>query len=141
MKELFVIIDGEYSDWDIIGYTDSEESAMQICAQHNENIDNHYRYDWYYEKVSRIDSHEKNVPLQHIHIIRFYREKKGVSMADVFDSDYCLESSNKALEKTEILEAPAWIIVKVPLKEINWERAKKIAQDTVYKYLYEKNMN
>lgn len=29
-KDIYVIIGGEYSDWKIIGYTDSEDDAIQL---------------------------------------------------------------------------------------------------------------
>lgn len=138
MGEIFVIISGEYSDWSIIGYTDNEDDATQICAQHNKDLS--YE-DWYYYDINRVESPKQRIPLQYIHTVRFNRGKHGVLMSDYFTLDYYPELSGKSITKTEIENAPAWIIVRVPLKEVNWDRAKKIAQDAIYKYLYEKQGN
>lgn len=132
---IYVIIEGEYSDWRIIGYTDSEDDAMQICAQHNQNDKQHK--DWYYESDRKVASPKQKIKLQYFHNITFDRNR------NICDELYKLEyiaSDESKIEKVEIDDPQfsSYITISVPLKENNPERAKKIAQDALYQYLYEK---
>ena len=135
-KRIYVIIEGEYSDWKIIGYTDSENDAMQICAQHNQD-DERYE-DWYYEATEKADSPKQKIRLQYFHNIVFDGNKNICE--ELCKLEY-IASDESQIEKVEIEDSPvsAYITISVPLKENNPEKAKKIAQDALYQYLYEKH--
>lgn len=47
---MYLIVEGEFSDWDTIGYVDTEEEAMDICATHNAEEDNFYD-QWYFKEI------------------------------------------------------------------------------------------
>lgn len=57
---MFVIIEGEYSDWKIKGYVTTEEDALSICAEHNSLEENSYDM-WYYEKVGSFEEKTTSV--------------------------------------------------------------------------------
>ena len=44
---MYVVVDGEYSDWNLIGYTETKEQAMSICAWHNHHLKDKWAYEWY----------------------------------------------------------------------------------------------
>lgn len=56
---IYVIGEGEYSDWDLIGYTTSKEEAQIIVAEKNEN--DSYCWTWYKE-LEEITQERMNKP-------------------------------------------------------------------------------
>ena len=47
---MFIIIEGEFSDWEVKGYVETEREALDVCADHNAKEDNYYD-QWYFEEV------------------------------------------------------------------------------------------
>lgn len=139
-NKIYAIIEGCYSDWQIIGYVLSEDEAMQICAQHNQDC-SFRTEEWYYEEIEKLDSPKKKVGLEYTHIIRFLHSKDGPTMVDdIYNLEYFADGCNPTKE-VKIDDSPlrAYITVWVPLKENNREKAEKIAQDALYQLLAEKN--
>lgn len=134
--KIYVIIQGCYSDWEIIGYVRSENEAMQICAEHNR--ESGAWDDWYYEETLKVDSPQQKVELEYTHIIRFMRGESAPTMTDVYDLEYFAEGCNPTKEvKIDDLPARAYITVWIPLKENDRGKAEKIAQDALYQRLAE----
>lgn len=133
--KIYIIIEGEYSDWIIRGYAESEEDAMQICAKHNEDEDR--REDWYYEQVEKIKSPEKKISLKYVHEFRFAKRESGYTVYD-YTLHYFSAESNRAKEFVSVRKYPAGIKLDVPSTKADREHAEKIAQDALYQYLYEK---
>lgn len=52
-NKLYIITTGG-EDWEVIGYTDSEEEAIKICLEHNANNRVFNRY--YYSEANKINS-------------------------------------------------------------------------------------
>lgn len=135
-NKIYAIIEGFYSDWQIIGYVLSEDEAMQICAQHNRDC-NFRTEEWYYEEIEKVDSPKQKVGLEYTHIIRFLPRESGLTMTDMYDLEYFADGCNPTKEIK--IDDLAYITVWVPLKENNREKAEKIAQDALYQRLAEKN--
>lgn len=136
-SKIYVIIQGCYSDWEIIGYVMSEKDAMKICAKHNQESGEWD--DWYYEETKKVASPKQEVGLEYTHIIRFLPCKSAPTMADIYNVEYFADGCNPTKEII-IDDAPlcAYITVYVPLKENNRGKAEKIAQDALYKHLAHK---
>ena len=58
MNKLFVIVEGQYSNWEIIGYVNTEEEAIDVCANHNNNLDLDDYDGWYYLEIEQVFSTE-----------------------------------------------------------------------------------
>lgn len=138
-NKIYAIIEGCYSDWQIIGYVFSEDEAMQICAQNNRDC-NFRTEEWYYEEIEKVDSPKQKVGLEYTHIIRFLPGKSGPTMTDMYNLEYFADGCNPVKE-IKIDDSPfrEYIAVWVPLKENDRKKAEKIAQDALYQRLAEKN--
>lgn len=137
---VFVIISGEYSDWSIEGFAESEYEAIQICQEHNqkESYD-----DWYYCTAQRLNGPKAEIPLQYIH--KFCAETKNgmlvlsdVEFVDAFAPEDECTIKAVTIEVTRNARR-AWVCI--PLKELNYEKARKIAQDKIAEYNYEHMQN
>lgn len=138
MKNVFVIIDGIYSDWKLKGYVDSEDEAQQICAQHNDKNDGNS--EWYYQEVSRINAPTKRERLNYIYEFKYTHRKGSGWVLFAHELEYYVEGSKQNVPKLKAIEAPFGVLVKVPLVDADYDRAERIAQDTLYRYLYNKQM-
>lgn len=49
---MFIIVNGQYSDWELMGYVDSEKEGMDLCATHNATCDDYDK--WYFIEVKHI---------------------------------------------------------------------------------------
>lgn len=47
---MYIVIEGEFSNWEVVGYVETEKEAMDICATHNAEEGNFYN-QWYFEEV------------------------------------------------------------------------------------------
>lgn len=47
---MYIIIEGEFSDWNAVGYVETEKEAMDICATHNSEEENFYD-QWYFKEI------------------------------------------------------------------------------------------
>lgn len=140
MNHKFVIIEGIYSGWEIIGYTDSEDDAMQICAQHNAASDGNSDLLWYYKEIRRANSPTKRERLNYVYEFKYTRKRGGGWGLFIHELEYYVEGSVQNAPKIEVEEAPFGVIVRVPLVDADYDRAERIAQDTLYQYLYNKQM-
>lgn len=77
---IFVIVKGRYSDWQIMGYVDSAEQAKRICDFQNENKQDEYEDDCYYITVPKIVLYGR---------LESSVYKYGVCIKDGAVSDFC----------------------------------------------------
>ena len=60
---MFVIVEGQFSDWEIKGYVETEEEAQSICAEYNDRDrrfwgrsgEAYYSYEWYYVEAKQFN--------------------------------------------------------------------------------------
>lgn len=144
MQEVNIIISGEYSDWAIEGYTTYEYEAIQICANHNKSMD--YE-DQYYERVEKAGLPKYDIPLIYVH--RFYAHEEGGKLVFDINSgnvEYYKDidvSQNEEIKMdissslfVERFERKMFAWIYVSLKELNYDKARKIAQDKIAEYNY-----
>lgn len=48
---MYIIICGEFFNWKVIGYVETEKEAMDICATHNAE----FYTQWYFKEAKHID--------------------------------------------------------------------------------------
>lgn len=142
----FVIISGEYSDWNIEGYADSEYEAIQICAEHNQSKAPNscgWYYEWYYDKVKKLSGPKTEIKLIYVH--NFLARVEN-SMLVLDDSSRNIEFFTEKDKMDELDTKIACTIplmdghktwIHIPLKKLDYEKARKIAQDKIAEFNYE----
>lgn len=126
---MYLIIEGEFSDWNAIGYVETEKEAMDICATHNAEEDNYCDW-WYFKKIEHM---VKRDPLQE----GFYAY--GV----VFNPDKEFVNVRKGTmfptikEKSMIVQEDEYCYV-VRVTTYSEEKAIKIAKDFLMQTLAER---
>ncbi len=157
---IYVLINGEYSDWQIMGYTKSEEEAKRICHYENSKYKTSdvWYDDWYYEEV---EEYTEIVPKGKPCVVlpkSFYYEpgsgwKEDWSYRTIAymseeeahkDIRYCqfVEPDNK-LDSKGYWGAVCDVIIHKCITDItddDHKKAFKIAQDRLYKTVAEKNL-
>lgn len=136
MDEIFAIISGEYSDWNIEGYTDSEDSAMRICAVHNKETEYD---DWYFTKVEKMEKPIRTIELKYVHEVLFDKSMDKWVMRQEPDRYKYFENGDKEIpEKSKVnywIHNSGIIVATIPMKENNRKKAEKIAQNMLYQFL------
>lgn len=127
---IYVIIEGEYSDWEIKCCTDSEEKAIQICAQHNEGLP--YE-DWHYAGPYELGEPKEDKPVAVTHKILFRKNHNSWEFG-WHEIECCVDGT---MSGTTVDLKNSRAEVSFSSNDTNKNRAEKIAQDALYKYLYE----
>lgn len=146
-EKIYVIISGKYSDWSIVGFARTEEDAMQICAGHNTGERNGWN-DWYIRDAVFMDTPSERGSDRYVYDIEFDVYNSGhTRMLIPDDDDEEIEPYKCFLVKrAPIVWERYWhstnekkrMIVTVQLEKEDREKAEKIAQDTLYRFLAEK---
>ncbi len=131
--KIYGIFNGEYSDWNVLGYYTTREEAEKRCAIKNEE----YRYsEEYVIELDCLDGTVKTTEnkLYYLHEVVFDKEEEGWIMRN--EPTRYRYSVNEMPEK-EIREGRFGIMIYVKSRQGAEGRAKveKIAQDRLYKHL------
>lgn len=128
MDEVFVIVKGEYSDWDIVGYAESETDAAKICSEHPSD-------GWYFMRVSKM----KRVPrikVCYTQEVVFDNTPHGWAMRDEPDRYTHNKDDGKRERSIDYWKYNSNIIVcRISQDKPNRKKAEKIAQDMLYEFL------
>ena len=144
MDTVYVLISGEYSDWGIMGFAETEEEAKKICEYKN-SVKSRYADDWYYEEVDKCKIEFSPRNGKHYYTFRFFQEN---DRSWVMDKDWKHIKIDEDYAKAAAERDPVFIYdvdrrvryraeVNVLLDDENVEKAKKIAQDKLYQRLGE----
>ena len=128
-EKYYVIIAGEYSDWEIQGIARTEEEAVNICCQHNQRAldeDGYVSDRWYYEETGGLVKPKELRPTCIRYITYFYCNKYNRT-----DIDFGAERE----ENTFKMDKYGSSVCYVYLNEWNKEKAFKIACDMRAEYL------
>ena len=151
MNEVYVLISGAYSDWNIEGFVESEEEAIKTCIAFNEGekerLGDNYS-DWndiYYMKANKFNK-VNSEELKQIHPIYEYRvmawKRDGSWKFDDEDSieiDAVKESHpNIQFYKGGFLNDTESANIHLTLKTLDRKKALKVAQDMLYQKLAER---
>lgn len=129
---MFIIIEGEFSDWEVKGYVETEREALDVCADHNAKEDNYYD-QWYFEEVN---------PIGYCHT----RYESGFGMYEyhvVFHPDKSFESARRfsifptVRKEPKIVQEDQYCYV-VRVTANGEEKAMKIAKDFLMQTLAER---
>lgn len=139
-NDIYVIIQGVYSDWTIKGYTASECEAKSICEIYNKKERDRFDSDWYYQKVVLLNEISDESKIYKKFEIRVHEYPKGeywLSWDFQADQNILLKCP-----KAPILEEDdEGKFISVFLETDDYKKAEKIAQDFWYAYLAESREN
>lgn len=145
METVWAIFSGEYSDWEVHGFCETEEEAKQVCAEMNANYDIFGCDEYYYEKIDRMHKHMENGVYEYcytflvrndINSYTFHFQNRTHDDGPVLA--YHQRHRAPSVDKISDLKRSNWVYVWLPSDD-EMEQAMKIAQDTWYKYLAEKS--
>lgn len=135
MDKIYVIVDGVYSDWSILGYTNNEEEAKQICANYSlSHKEGEYYYDVYYLEVNGIKFLGQKREVLSRYEVNFYKNAKGWTKNWTSEYVNYYKKENKVIESNNGEQMSVFVYI----EPNNKEKAEKIAEDFLYKYLAEK---
>lgn len=130
MGEIYLVVDGQYSDWRIIGYFANKDDAERFCVL------KHDAYDCPY--VVTVDCLDGGVDLSNVEVLYEHEvvfDKRGSTMVMRDEPDrYNVYGGEMRANRVEAM-GYHWINVIVNQREFNREKAEKIAQDILYQYL------
>lgn len=140
MDKVYVLITGEYSDWSIMGFTETEEEAQNICAR--KNAESSWSDEWYYEEVEKRQFDGKPVKMVYCFTVLFHDGgTRNWEISDSFGMNYYASDDKRldSIDKEVMITGDLWHSAQcnVILDENNPEKARKIAQDRLYKKLAE----
>lgn len=143
MEEIYAIFSGKYSDWNVEGFVYTREEAEKICVHHNEHAAKkpYYGDEWYAIPVSRFSVIPK-VELRYVQTVLFDKMANGHwemrKEKDRYDVYSLVEFKNHAKAKIDYYHLNNKIIMaEVPQSTPYREKAEKIAQDMLVKFLYD----
>lgn len=130
MPEIYLIVEGYYSDWRILGYFTSRDEANKFIASQYNKYDDPY--------IITVDCLDGGIDLSDVkvlyeHEVVFDRRAGAMAMRDEPDR-YTVYSGDIRANSVES-RGFGWVAVKVNQKEFNRKKAEKIAQDILYQYL------
>lgn len=138
--KIYAIVSGCYSDWSIHGYVSDLEAAYRYCAEKN-GVGNGNSYEDYYPiEIECLDGDVvTNITFNYKYRAVFYLRNGTWTMRDFSlddikptgESIYC-----NILDGRKEYNA-LWIRVEFTMTVLNFDRAKKVAQDKLYQYLAE----
>ncbi len=130
MGKIYLVVEGQYSDWYVVGYFTDKDDAERFCvSQHN-------KYDSpYVMTVGCLDGgiDLSGVKVLYEHKVVFDRCNGTMVMRDEPDRYEVYGGDIRANSVFAI--SNCWVRVNVNQQEFNREKAEKIAQDILYQYL------
>ena len=153
MNEVYVLISGAYSDWNIEGFVESEEEAIKTCIAFNnserERLGDNYS-DWndiYYMKTNKFNKVNPD-KLKEIHPLygrRVRAWKKDGSWEFGDEDDIEVRDVKENRTKVEFGRNwftndgdEDWAVIDLVLPTIDRKKALKVAQDMLYQKLAER---
>lgn len=127
MKKIYTIMQGEYSDRCIVGYTDTEEKAREICASHNTSGER-WTDDYDYEEVEYMDGEEDVTPFDVVNIL-FRKGYRGWE-CDRIGYPYIGTEQSRLIKYSN-----GRICITVAVSKYDEKGCERIAQDVFYAFI------
>lgn len=137
MPKKYAIMSGVYSDWNIVGYVSNLEDAYKYCAWRN-SVDEYNQY--YPVEMPCLDENcEIDIAFKYKYRTVFDLRKGNWVMRDINIDDvkptsldnYCnIRDGRKQYNVS-------WIVIEFTMSVLDFDKAKKIAEDKLFQYLAE----
>ena len=145
-REIFLVVKGKYSNWEVVGYFMQESKAKKYCEKYNalESKLRDYYNEAYVIPVPCLHDYEKCDVVKRKYSFHCYRRIGNTW--NIEEDDYCYYSGvcdERGSEILEYNENNIKVYVYMPVtneeeeadSEENISKAMKIAQDVLYEYL------
>ena len=141
MDKIYVIVEGEYSDWNILGYASDEYEAKKICAKHN-TISSYPRTYYICAEKLCVLFEKDEIPYNKYTVVFLenkysHSNRQSFSYCGIHDNGLFFKCENSVEEVTNF-ENKKFYYVYVYYNSNDMNKLKKIAEDFLYKYLAEK---
>lgn len=142
MNKIYLVVQGCYSDWDIVGYFTSRDDAERFCIKEQ----NKYNEPC----VMTVDCLDGDIDLSDVktlyeHDVFFDKTNNGWQMRNEPDRYKVYDSNEENIRANKIEPSPyyrvisspytSWIRITVNQDKFDRKKAEKIAQDILYRYL------
>ena len=131
--KIYGIFNGEYSDWDVLGYYTNREEAEKRCAINNKKCG---YYDEYVIELECLDG-KVEMPKDKLHYLHEVVFDKCDGTWVMRNEPTRYKYSTEEITQKEIKEGGSWVVIFVKSRqgETGRKKAEKIAQDRLYQYL------
>ena len=135
MNKIYLVVQGWYSDWNIIGYFTTKDDAERFCIKERNKYNEPY--------VMSVDCLDGGIDLSdaktlYEHRVLFDKTNNGWRMRNEPDRYEVYDGSREDIRVNKI-KVPnnrmKWIMVTVNQDKFDRKKAEKIAQDILYQYL------
>ena len=142
MNKIYLVVQGCYSDWDIVGYFKSRDDAERFCIKEQNKYDEPY--------VMTVDCLDGDIDLSDVktlyeHDVLFDKTNNGWQMRNEPDRYKVYDGNKENIRANKIEPSPyyrvisgpytRWIRITVNQDKFDRKKAEKIAQDILYQYL------
>jgi hypothetical protein len=128
--KVFGIFSGEYSDWQVHGYLNTEDEAEKYCALKNKGLD--FDKYYYYKELPLIKADVSNVKINYYHCVVFDFEYGMRNDPDGYEY-YTGEPKKPQTIYNLFRDNQGWISFQFNCE--TREKAEKIAQDKYAEFL------
>lgn len=129
-NKIYLVIEGQYSDWRIIGYFTSKDNAERFCVSQGSKYDSPY--------VGVVDCLDGGIDLSGVKVLYEHEvvfDKRGGTMVMRNEPDrYNVYGGDIQANSVQSMNF-GWVAIRVNQKKFNRKRAEKVAQDILYQYL------
>ena len=137
MEKKYAIMSGKYSDWQIHGYLSDLEEAYKYCEWKNSTD----KYDSYYPvEIPCLDGVcEADIQFKYKYRVVFDLRKGTWVMRDIGIDNVTTtnhDSWNNIVDGRKTYYTQ-WIAIEFTMAVLDFDRAKKVAEDKLYQYLAE----
>lgn len=130
MDKIYLVVEGQYIDWNIVGYFIDKDDAERFCVLKHDTYD-----EPYVKEVACLDGGVdlSNVEVLYEHEVVFDGNGRNMYMR-VEPDRYEVYGGEMRANRVKAM-GYHWIAAIVNQREFNREKAEKIAQDILYQYL------
>lgn len=137
---IYLIMQGIYSDWEVVGYFTNSDEAYSYCNEYNKTD----KVKWLGDKryvipVNKMTMDGFNMVKLYYVFIVYFHNNNGSWNSIICDDPKVEEHIDFVDEGFE--KYPTVYRTRVCLNSYNPDRAKKIAEDRFYQYLYERSLH
>ena len=129
-NQIYLVVEGQYSDWRIVGYFTNKDNAERFCVSQYDKYDEPY--------VMVVDCLDGGIDLSGVKVLYEHEvvfDKRGGTMVMRNEPDrYNIYGGDIRANSVRSMNL-GWVEIKVNQKKFNRKQAEKVAQDILYQYL------
>lgn len=129
-NQIYLVVDGQYSDWRIVGYFTNKDNAERFCVSQYSKYDDPY--------VIVVDCLDGGIDLSGVKVLYehtvMFDERGGTMVMRNEPDRYNVYGGDIQANSVRSMDF-GWVEIKVNQKKFNRKQAEKVAQDILSQYL------